>query len=311
MNGKVLILLATHNRAHFIGATLDSIIAQTYTNWECLVIDDNSVDNTLQVVKGYSKRDSRIFYYKKDAKYGARLPGTRNHGLDLARGFHPEYLQLFDDDDLMHPQKLELQIESLKDDPGAHFSLCSMKNFTTVSEILWNEKNEGVYKSELTLGEAFLTSKIKLVAQIPIFRYSYVKNFRFDESLFFAEDWDLFSKEFIRTNPKFTTVDSVLFYRRKHQNSMTENDDSDYERRKASAIVVIKIFEYLKEHNIHSKTTLFYFSRRFLLYQYDSHLLDQIQGIFKNVSKWEYLRFKAARKVHWFFRKLILRILNF
>lgn len=311
MNGKVLILLATHNRAHFIGATLDSIISQTYSNWECLVIDDNSVDNTQQVLSEYSEKDSRIFYYKKNKKYGARLPGTRNQGLDLAPNFHPKYLQFFDDDDIMHPLKLELQIEGLEIDQEAKFSLCGMKNFRKVSEILWNESKEGVYKSELTLGEAYLTGEVKLVAQIPVFRYNYVGKFRFDESLFFAEDWELFAKEFIRTKPEFHTLDKVLIYRRKHKNSMTENDDSDYERRKASAIVAIKIFYYLKEHNIHSKITLLFFSRRFLLYQYDSYLLDQTQDLLKNLNKRDYWKFKTARKIHWSFRKLILRILNF
>ncbi|GHA50422.1 glycosyl transferase [Salinimicrobium marinum] len=311
MNGKVLILLATHNRAHFIGATLDSIISQTYPNWECLVIDDNSVDNTMDVVSQYVRKDSRIFYHKKEKKYGARLPGTRNQGLDMAPDFDPEFLQFFDDDDIMHPKKLELQIESLNHNQETCFSLCSMKNFVSNSEILGNERNVSSYRSNLTLGEAYLTSEVKLVAQVPVFRYSYVRNFRFDESLFFAEDWELFSKEFLRTNPKYNIVDNVLVYRRKHKNSMTENDDSDYERRKASAIVKIKVFDYLKEHNIHSRITLFYFSRKFLLYQYDSHLLDQIQELFKNLNTWDYWRFKTARKFHWFFRKLVLRILNF
>ena len=311
MNGMVLILLATHNRAHFIGATLQSIIGQTYTNWKCLVIDDNSVDETFEVVKEFEIKDSRILYYRKDEKYGSRLPGTRNHGLDLAPNYRPEFLQFFDDDDLMHPNKLELQIASLKKNPEACFSLCGMKNFLSISEIKGNEINTNIYNSKLKLGEAYLTGKLKFVAQIPIFRFDYVKNFRFDETFFYAEDWALFSKEFIRTNPKYTIIDNVLFYRRKHKNSMTENDDNDYERRKASAIVAIKIFDYLKENNLHSEITLFYFSRRFLLYQYNSHLLDQIQDLLKDRKKWNYLRFKTAREIHYVFRKLILRILNF
>ena len=59
----ISIIIPTYNRAHIIGETLDSIIAQTYTNWECIVVDDGSSDNTAEVMAKYIVKDSRFRYY--------------------------------------------------------------------------------------------------------------------------------------------------------------------------------------------------------------------------------------------------------
>lgn len=309
MNEKVIILLATHNRADLIGATLDSIIAQTYRNWDCLIVDDFSYDKTPEIVKKFTERESRIQYFQKPIKIKRGLSASRNYGLELAEKLRPDFIQFFDDDDLMHPQKLELQVKSLRAHSIAQFSLCGWRNFHNFSKVRFDE-TQNMQKSTILLGEAYLTGKIKFVAQVPLFRYSYAKKFQFDEDLFYAEEWVLFSMQFLLNKPNYIFIEEILFYRRKHENSITERKDINFQKSKTRAIVGIKVFNYLKEHKIHSRTTLIYFSRRFLLYQYDSNLLDQIQELFKNSNHWDYLKFKSARKIHWFFRKLILKILN-
>ncbi|HEX9600942.1 MAG TPA: glycosyltransferase family 2 protein, partial [Mariniflexile sp.] len=61
----VSIIIPTYNRGHLIGETLESVLCQTYDNWECLVIDDGSTDNTDALVQGYLNKDNRIKFYHR------------------------------------------------------------------------------------------------------------------------------------------------------------------------------------------------------------------------------------------------------
>ncbi len=74
----VSIIIPTYNRAHLIGETLDSVLAQTYTNWECIVVDDGSTDATDELMAKYCAKDARIRYYHRPDLHlsggnGARL----------------------------------------------------------------------------------------------------------------------------------------------------------------------------------------------------------------------------------------------
>lgn len=96
----VSIIIPTFNRAHLIGETLDSVIAQTYKNWECIVVDDGSTDDTDKLLAKYIAQDSRFQYHHRPKD---RLPGgnaARNYGFELSKG---DYIQWFDSDDIMLP----------------------------------------------------------------------------------------------------------------------------------------------------------------------------------------------------------------
>ena len=110
MKVSISIIMATFNRAHFIVETLNSIQNQTFDNFECLIIDDGSTDNTVEVITPFLENDKRFKYYKRTPNYKKGLPGSRNYGLDLAKG---EYIIFFDDDDIVHPLNLELCVLEL------------------------------------------------------------------------------------------------------------------------------------------------------------------------------------------------------
>jgi len=109
----VSIIIPTFNRAYLIGETLDSVLAQTYQNWECIVVDDGSNDNTEEIIKSYSEKDNRFqFYYRPTTKKkGASV--CRNYGMEKSKG---ELIQFIDSDDLLSKNKLEEQLRLYK--PG-------------------------------------------------------------------------------------------------------------------------------------------------------------------------------------------------
>lgn len=106
MNKLVTVITPCHNAGDTIAQTIDSVLAQTYPNWEMIVVDDGSTDNSAEIIQDYALRDSRIKYFKtKKASGSPALP--RNIGLDNAKG---DYIAFLDADDLWLPEKLEKQL---------------------------------------------------------------------------------------------------------------------------------------------------------------------------------------------------------
>ena len=104
----VSIITPVYNGAEFLDRSIKSVLAQTYANWELLLIDDGSVDNSIQVIQNYID-DDRIKLIKN--KINSGIPLTRNKGIEQAEG---EYIALLDQDDEWFPEKLEKQIDQFK-----------------------------------------------------------------------------------------------------------------------------------------------------------------------------------------------------
>lgn len=100
----VSIIMPTYNCAKFIGKTIESVIAQTYENWELIIVDDCSKDNTEEVVSKY--KDNRIKYHRLENNSGAAV--ARTEAMKKARG---SYMSFLDSDDLWKEDKLEKQLE--------------------------------------------------------------------------------------------------------------------------------------------------------------------------------------------------------
>lgn len=156
MNFLISIIIPTYNRYHLIGATLDSVIKQTYQNWECIVVDDGSGDYTPELLQLYCDKDVRIKYYKRpnDVRKGANA--CRNYGFKVSRG---EFIQWFDSDDLMDFQSLEIKKKALEDD-NVDFVIAKSLNFRDPDPENIISANEAYYKFDL-----FEISNINYISQ--------------------------------------------------------------------------------------------------------------------------------------------------
>jgi glycosyltransferase involved in cell wall biosynthesis len=102
----VSIIMPAHNSEQFIGMAIDSVRAQTYQNWELIVINDQSTDRTCEIVKSYEQHDKRISLH--DTDYHNGMPSApRNTGVDLAKG---RFISFLDSDDLWTNTKLDEQV---------------------------------------------------------------------------------------------------------------------------------------------------------------------------------------------------------
>ncbi len=110
IQGLVSVITPTYNCGAFIGATIESVQRQTYTDWEMIIVDDGSVDNTEELVRRYSDMDPRIRYFALEKNSGTAAARTK--AMTYAEG---EYMAFLDSDDLWEPQKLEQQLRFMKE----------------------------------------------------------------------------------------------------------------------------------------------------------------------------------------------------
>jgi GalNAc5-diNAcBac-PP-undecaprenol beta-1,3-glucosyltransferase len=282
---KITIILATYNRAHLIVETLHSIRNQTYENWECIIVDDFSVDNTKEVIEEFIRLDDRFSYFLKTAKYRKGLSGTRNQGLDIAAERNAEYIQLFDDDDIMHPKKLELQIGPFLADESIDFTICKYRHYYDDEILKFELKDEDCNVLSQNLFEDFYLCKMGINSLGPIWKANLILKYRFDEDLLYAEERDLYLKIFLLEKPNYKNIDYVLFYYRKHLVSNTINRYDSNVKRLSFMKSDLNLFYFVSENNLWNYFILKEMIKKFIIYKYDEAICNEIKMKINSIDK--------------------------
>ncbi|OAB27870.1 Glycosyl transferase family 2 [Flavobacterium fryxellicola] len=222
MNPLISIIIPSYNREKLISETLDSVLEQTYTNWECIIIDDRSTDSTIMILDDYSNRDNRFITITKplELKQGASV--SKNLGLQIARG---EYIQFLDSDDVLAENKLEKQIETLKNENEKTISVCITSTFRQINDEIILEYDRKDYRnfnnSESYFDivgemggyyapESFLISK----ALVNFSGY-------WNESLTLNDDGEFFFRIIYNSNKIFFNKDTFVRHRDKTGNNLS------------------------------------------------------------------------------------------
>jgi len=138
----VTIIIPTFNRVNLIKETLDSVLNQTYQNWECIIIDDRSTDNTLDILNEYKYKENRFHIIDKPLIYKQGASISRNLGLTMAKG---DYIQFLDSDDILANNKIESQLNLLKNkNSNSTIVTCKWGKFNKlpISDILYENKDD-------------------------------------------------------------------------------------------------------------------------------------------------------------------------
>jgi glycosyltransferase involved in cell wall biosynthesis len=202
----VSIIIPTYNRAHLIGETLDSVIAQTYQNWECIIVDDGSTDNTDEVVEAYLSRDGRFSYHYRPKEHLSGGNGARNFGYKMSKG---KYVNWFDSDDLMIPEKIELKVNALIE---------NNVDFVVSKWAYFNEPpGTKSYDTQFAADEvdfvSFTTSHIYWGTPDFMVKSKVVKEVRFNEHLKSGQEYNFIAKMLLITD-NVSVLDQVLVKRR-------------------------------------------------------------------------------------------------
>lgn len=119
MKQLVSIIMPCYNAEHYISQSIESVLAQTYQNWELLITDDGSIDHSLDVIKEYCKKDNRIILAGFGKHQGTA--SARNVSIEAAKG---RFVAFLDSDDLWYPEKLQKQIQFMLDNDVAFSYTC-------------------------------------------------------------------------------------------------------------------------------------------------------------------------------------------
>ena len=215
MINKVSIIIPTFNRADLIGETLDSIIAQTYCNWECIIVDDGSTDNTSNLISENIKKDRRFSYFKRPEHKIKGGNACRNIGLDNAKG---DFIVFFDSDDLMTSEHIELKVKGMLEN-DVDYVIFRTKFFN--SDFNYIDKYYQFDKYEITPYN-YISQKINWLTYDICIKSSLAKSIRFNESLQSGQEYNYFCK-LILISSKAIFIDEVVTLRRHHENSIRSN----------------------------------------------------------------------------------------
>ncbi|MDD7025943.1 MAG: glycosyltransferase [Lachnospiraceae bacterium] len=206
MKPKVSIILPTYNGEKYIKKSIDSIVNQTFSDWELIIVDDCSSDRTYSVIEQYTKQDKRIHIIKNSINQ--KLPKALNIGFASANG---EYLTWTSDDNLYKKNALEVMSKELDQRPEISLVYAGMTNIDEYENILSIQKQypEKMLMFTNVIGACFMYRK-----------EVYKKLGEYDSQLFLVEDYDYWLRIF--ENYNIMMIKENLYYYRRHSESLTE-----------------------------------------------------------------------------------------
>jgi len=207
----VSVIVPTYNRAHLIGETIQSVIYQTYSNWELIIVDDGSQDDTKSIIDKFA--DQRIHYFAID--HCGIFGKVRNAGMQRANG---DLIAFLDSDDLWKPDKLSFQLSLLKQDPDAGFIFGHCEQFGKGA--IPPPQMETFYSGNVFI--PFLVEE-RFVFCVPsiMFKKEVIQTVGYiDESLIIGSDLDFFLRMACRYKGIFSN--EILVRVRKHDQSTSQ-----------------------------------------------------------------------------------------
>ena len=207
MTPSVSIILPAYNTEKYIGRCIESILNQSINDWELLIIDDGSADNTYAIAKGFTDSDSRIHVIHTENK---GVSSARNTCIDKACG---KYLCFIDSDDTVEPCFLEELIKAA-DENSADIAQCSFCfSYENGQRLPSDEKNSGLYRNNTEIIQAYFIGpigEIRISSWAKLYRRDRFKDIRFDEDLKIYED-ALYTYQCCFTADKAIAIDQPLY----------------------------------------------------------------------------------------------------
>lgn len=231
MESLISIVLPIYNGEKYMRMSIESILSQTYNNWELLIIDDGSTDCTAAIAQGYVLKDSRVHYYKNPENM--RLPKTLNRGFSLAKG---EFLTWTSDDNYYYPMALETMCSALQQQKKEFvFASCDIVdgNGEIVECIMVNENAKKSIVGTNPVGACFLYS-----------RKVYETIGDYDPEMTLVEDFDYWQRICAKYEP--ICISQKLYAYRWHDEALTSTMRKDIFNRTLERCLLKNRYEFGK-----------------------------------------------------------------
>ena len=228
---KISVLMAVHNGMPYLLESLDSLLNQTFSDFELVIINDGSTDGTSRVLREYAEKDSRIIIITNDTK--RTLPVSLNIGLEHCRG---KWIARMDSDDVAHPDRLKVQLSLLEN--NSKIGLCGTDTVNidetgNVIGSIQHQRDDKMIRFMLPFLCCFVHPSVMFNRELVLNAGGY------DESMWTGQDYELWSR--IIQETRTANIPMQLLRYRMHNSSMT----SSKERKKVHDVFKLKVHRKL------------------------------------------------------------------
>lgn len=230
----VSVIIPTFNRAVLISETIKSIQAQTYTNWELIIVDDHSSDNTKEVVDRFVFNDKRIKYFTRPSDLPKGANSCRNYGLNISKG---EFIKWMDSDDILISDCLKKQVNILNQFKSINLCLGYSQFFNHTTNMLQEYWSRNFESTDLFFDH--LVNEIRWHVGGLLWRKSWLNQNPFNPYLKNSQEWLMHSESLFKLNSKeiYNLKEIFCLVRRGHER-MSSSRSSQYFYHQAKARVL-------------------------------------------------------------------------
>lgn len=277
-NPEISIIIPSFNRAGIIQETLNSIIKQSFINWECIIVDDGSSDNTESIINEIISKDNRFKFFKRPSQMRKGANSCRNYGFEQSEG---KFIVWFDSDDLMHFDYLQSHLSNLRQ-AEYNYSICRSKWLTLGGELV-----DGFRSSNLSSRD-IINDYIQFNSFWPINAVCYKREFlenhrlKFDESLQQSQEYD-FHVKVLSVDSNYGIIDKQLITIVASENSVSYSETNAHAKSVSSLIVKRRFLSNADRLGLSLKTKYFVLS--------DMHRIFQQQTTKRNFKTSMYAAF--------------------
>jgi len=231
LQSVISIIVPCYNQAGFLPETLNSVLAQTTTNWECIIVNDGSTDDTETVAKEWAAKDERFKYIHQQ---NGGLSAARNTGIESAKG---EYILPLDSDDLIGKEYIEKALKAFGADKNIKLVYCLANKFGAENK-LW-DLVPYTYQNLLINNCIFCSSVYRKSSwqQIGGYNIDFKKGY---------EDWEFWLRMLDKNSQVYQIPDVLFFYRIRLNSMLVTMQDTDIEN--ARTVIFDRIPAVYKEH---------------------------------------------------------------
>ena len=205
---KISVVMPVYNREQYLKESIESILNQTFTDFEFIIIDDQSTDSSWHIIQEYAAKDKRIVAVKNTGKKGC-YP-ARNCGHRLAKG---KYIAVMDSDDIALPERLQIQFDFMEQHPDIDICGSWLKSFGDYENVIQRPETHDDIRDALFFDSVVphQTSMLRIQNQIPYYSEDYDS----------AQDYELFCRLINKYKCKFANIPKALLLYRVHQNQIS------------------------------------------------------------------------------------------
>jgi glycosyltransferase involved in cell wall biosynthesis len=267
----ISVITASFNKESYISETIQSVLSQTYINWELIIVDDCSSDRTIELVNRFKTQDDRIKLILNTVNSGANF--CRNYGLSIAKG---EYVIFLDADDVLSNNCLQKRFDKIN---NTNLDFCVF-TLATFHNKIGDDKGLWIPNSKLPLID-FLQHKLPWQTMQPIWNKSFLlKLGGFDEQFQRLQDVDLHTRALLFPEVKYATEADIIdcYYRIDEERKNFDVFDFLQRRIVSSNMYCYKFYHLLKDPSLKKYLYVtFYKTYLQLLHQYRSKTIDKQQ----------------------------------